>query len=230
MLTQYPLLAEWDSLDADTSMFRKLFCEPVGKVLEVGAHDEPLANELFELGYDVHGVDLREYDKKLPACNYTYTRSDFCNLPAEFIQEHQGTFDCVFSISAIEHFGLGTYSEGKRHAYYDVLAMRQMWHMLREGGVCYVTVPFGVSYVENVPHWRVYDYDSAYARLVQDFSVIFFFPFVSGPRVTCGGMGLAVGQILTPPAVSLLSGELPHVSLIMRLVKESVKRIAPDGR
>lgn len=217
--------------DADTSMFRSLFREPIGcKILEVGAHDEPLANQLVGLGYDVYGVDLREYDKLLPPCNYQYLRSDFCDLPLEFIRSHYGTFDCVFSISAIEHFGLGTYSEGSRSSYYDVIAMRQVWGMLKTGGVCYVTVPFGKKFVEYAPHWRVYDYKAVRERLVQDFRIDFCFPFVSGFGVSIGGGDLLVGTVLREDDVEKLEGELPHVSVIMRLVKGSRRRLAPDGR
>lgn len=43
----------------------------------VGSHDETVSNMLAESGFNVLGIDLREYDKNLPPCNYNYLRWDF---------------------------------------------------------------------------------------------------------------------------------------------------------
>lgn len=224
--------------DEDVNMFLRAFDEPEGlKVLEVGSHDEPVANILSDHGYSVFGVDLREYDpaqdlKKdeyRPKCNYTYTRSDFCDLPPQFLKEHLGSFDIAASISAIEHFGLGTYNEGVTHPYYDVIAARTIWSLLKDGGVCYLTVPFGGNHSDVIPHWRVYDLKSLRERLTQDFLVEYAFPFVAGP-FQLEGRHYYVGDAITPDQAMRFSGDPPHISIIVKMRKIPVKRLSPDGR
>src|SRR5947208_1546396 len=113
-------------IDPDTRAFLSLFDEEIGSiVLEVGAHDEGASVLLSQLGFNVVGTDLREYDTSLPACNYAYVQVDFCTWKPD------RQFDVCFTLSAIEHFGLGTYREGPIHYYYDVLAMRRIWESLK---------------------------------------------------------------------------------------------------
>lgn len=233
------ILAKYQITDEDTAIFLRNFDENIpGKVLEVGAHDEPVANILSECGYQVIGVDLREYNPNQdlptqevkPPCNYTYVRADFCDLPKEFLLTHWETFDIAISLSAIEHFGLGTYGEGRPHAYYDVLALRTIWQLLKTGGVCYLTVPFGGWHLDVVPHWRVYDRSSVAMRLVQDFSVIGYAPFVVGD-CELDGKPLKIGDPISWEQANRFSGNPPHISILLKLQKDSKsKRLSPDGR
>lgn len=221
----------WVGQDADTWAFLDVFDEEAGgKVLEVGAHDEPVAMMLAEMGYDVWGVDLRDHDRPLPASGYTHVRHDFCDLPVSFLRDHLGSFDVAVSLSAIEHFGLGTYSEGFFHHFYDVIAVHTIWQMLKEGGVCYLTVPFGKAHVDNYPHWRVYDIYSLRDRLVQDFEMEFAVPFVSGDGVTLRGKGVTELTVLFQSDIPHIGGVVPHVSVIVKMRKVSKNRVAPDGR
>lgn len=225
----YKKFAADKPLDEDTRTFTLAFEEPVGKVLEVGAHDEPVANLLAGMGYDVTGMDLREYDPSLPPCNYRFVRGDFCDPPAWLYRE-VGTFDCVISLSALEHFGLDTYGENKTHEYYDIIASRNAWTFLKDGGVFYLTVPFGRVYWENAPHWRLYDYREVIRRLVQDFTIELLSVFVCGPGVFCNDVEIPVGVFLGSEHVDRLGGQPAHVSVLLKLRKVSPKRIAPDGR
>lgn len=226
--------------DADSLEFLQWFDEPPGaRVLEVGAHDEPLANILSAAGYSVTGVDLREYDPRqdregkrnepLPPCNYGYLRADFCDLPSWWLNQRFGTFDSAFSISAIEHFGLNTYGEGKAQPFYDVIAMRTVWQLLKENGTAYITVPFGAKYVENVPHWRIYSFLSAQARLVQDFQVEGCRCFVADTAEINGRVRQQGDEISWVDATGY-DGIVPHVSVILKLRKVPINRLAPDGR
>lgn len=221
--------------DVDAAAIAHLYDEPEGsKVLEVGAHDEPLANVLADMGNLVYGVDLREYDDKLPKCNYTYLRADFCDMPPEFVRGHYGTFDVVISVSAIEHFGMGVYGEGGSPApYYDVVAMRQVWNVLRPGGTAYVTVPCDKTYGECWGHWRTYDRHALYHRIIQDFTPEVVSCVVSGPGVTLDGVELPVGRVLdglNDGDYDRVEGSPTHVSAVMKLVKVPAKRLAPSGR
>lgn len=156
--------------DPDVGLFVDHFDEPEGsRILVVGAHDEPTANMLADAGCSVVGLDLRPYDSSLPPCNYRFRQFDFCDSTVSHYGWWYGQPEVFVSLSAVEHFGLGTYNEGPRHAYYDVIAMRKAWELLKEGGRAYVTVPFGGSFCEMTPHWRVYDEVSLNERVVQDF-------------------------------------------------------------
>jgi SAM-dependent methyltransferase len=221
---------QFDPLDVDAYLFCQHFTGKVGaKVLVVGAHDEPSANLLAAAGMDVYGVDLREYDPHLPKCNYHYTRADFCDLPREYVAEHYGMFDYAVALSCIEHFGLDTYGEGGYQPYYDVLAMRQIYNMLKPGGTAYVTVPAGREFLEQTPHWRVYDYPSLLSRLVQDFTLERMVSMVATPIVV-DGKPRKPRDVLTQREVATFAGFPPHISTLLVLHKNKAPRLAPDGR
>lgn len=222
------ILEKYRVSDMDALNFVQQFDEPPGsRVLVVGAHDEPTANMMAACGFDVTGVDLREYDKDLPPCNYKFVRGDFC---ATGYEGWVGCFDVAVALSCLEHFGLGTYSEGKPHPYYDVIAARKLWEMLREGGKAYITVPLGALFMAYGVHWRVYDLTALQERLVQDFEVVTMAGFVAD-RVFIAGAVKEPGDQLTPEEVWSHMGNPPHLSVILVLRKVPVVgRLAPDGR
>lgn len=214
----------FDACDVDAALLMDHFAIPSGsKVLVVGAHDEPTANMLSEAGLTVYGVDLREYDSRLPPCNYTYLQHDFCDLPLSFIAEHQGTFDAVIALSCIEHFGMSTYQEGPIHPYYDVVAMRKVYEFLKPGGHAYVSVPFGGYYLEIWPHWRVYDLASVAMRLVQDLGMMNIICASSG-KFQLDGREVKIRECLSVEEASKFSGIPPHVSALLILQKYPISR------
>lgn len=230
------LLRKYPVTDGDTLTTLRIFAEPQGsRILEVGAHDEPIANLLTEMGYRVTGIDLREYnptDKAggiHPPCNYKYVRADFCNLSDERMYEWMGLFDSVVSVSALEHFGFGTYREGPFHPYYDVIAARTIWQMLRDGGTAYIVVPFGGKHIDLPPHWRVYDSFSLKDRIIQDFQVEYGEAFIAA-ECQIAGEKRNFGDHLTKEEACSYSGHPPHVSVILKLRKVPVHRLSPDGR
>lgn len=228
----------YDEVDMDLNLFAEEFrAYPNSKILVVGAHDEPSANLLAQAGHRVIGVDLREYDKKLPPCNYEFIRGDFNDLSPSFYREHAGTFDAFVCLSTLEHFGMGAYKEsGRSHRYYDVIAMRKAWELLKTGepgkehGKAYLTVPFGSKFMEVWPHWRVYDLDSARDRLVQDFTIVKINAFTAVHGLEINGVKRKLGERLTEAEVATFSGIPPHISTLMVLRKDPVSRLAPDGR
>lgn len=231
------IISKYSITDEDTSMLLKTFNEPKGsKIIEIGAHDEPIANILAEAGYDVTGVDLREYcaeqdlgdQEPTVECNYNYIQADFCDLPIETLQAFWGQVDCVIAISALEHFGLGTYKEGPINLNYDIIAMRQIWNLLKEDGTVYITVPFGKDFLEVLPHWRVYSMQAIKQRLCQDFTVEKAEVFVAD---TCelNGKELHKGDPITVGEAMEFSGSPPHVSMILKLRKPKIHRLSPDG-
>lgn len=224
----------WRNLvqDVDTAALFQVFDHPLGaKVLDVGCHDESsaAAKLLAQQGYEVHGVDLRQSEIGIEGIQYL--QADICDLPKEYLCQHLGTFDAVTCISALEHFGLGAYGEGAFHEYYDVLASRVVWSLLKEGGTFYLTVPFGRRFLEIIPHWRVYDIPAIMKRLVQDFTIrgrAYFFsseaPTPDMKRMYQPGEQLAEAEAMLYP------GTPPHLTTLFILEKVSHPRLAPEGR
>lgn len=152
----------YTEFDPETEFFLEHFDEPEGRViLEVGAHDAPISQMLAACGHSVVSVDLRDHDYEL-AANHKHVTGDFVTV------ELPPCFDVAVSVSAIEHFGLGTYGDPIR-PYLDVIACHRVWNLLKPGGVFYCLVPFGAKHVERLPHFRVYDYASLSDRVVQAF-------------------------------------------------------------
>ncbi len=222
--------------DVDSQLFLSYFDEPEGgRILEVGAHDEPCANVLSEMGFDVTGVDLREYHAaqdipgaKTVPLNYTYLRGDFCDMPEPWLRDNLGTFDCIFCLSAIEHFGLETYGEGRYAPYYDVVAARLMWQLLKMGGSCYLTIPFLSYPVEVRPHWRAYSLAELAVRLVQDFHVESLATYAADD-LAIGEKVFRRSEQVPPEDATKFSGTHCNLTAILKMRKVPVGRIAPDG-
>lgn len=214
----------------DTNVLLSCFNENHQRILEIGSHDESpaAAVEFARRGCSVTAVDLRE--PECPHANklYEFIRGDFCNLPDKWMKENIGTFDAVYSISAIEHFGLNAYLEGPLNLSYDVVAMRLAWMLLREGGTAYISVPYGRMHLTLTPRWRVYNARSLNERIVQDFTVdrhIFFFSV----ETEFNGRLAKKGEWITPQEAQTYGGEPPHLTVFLKMTKRSKKRLSPDG-
>lgn len=110
------------------------------RALEFGCTKSHLALELCSLGYQVVGVDLREYPFNHP--NLRFTR---CNL-LEF--EDDAGFDLITTISVLEHIGLGAYGEGSDSA--DLArVLGKLAELLKSDGTLIVTVPVGTPNVDS---------------------------------------------------------------------------------
>jgi SAM-dependent methyltransferase len=207
---------EYKTFDPESDLFFEEFDEKAGsKILEIGSQHSPVASMLSKSGFNVTGVDLRDSDQEV---NYTHITSDFCQLPISFYRENIGTFDVAVSISAIEHFGLNTYGEGKERCFYDVTAMRYIYDFLKPGGVCYLTVPFGGKFVEVKPHWRVYDWGSFNDRLAQSFFVEKFHLGVC-EKIDINGVTMNSGQRISIEAAMLNTYGYPNISCFAKLRK-----------
>jgi SAM-dependent methyltransferase len=160
--------------DVDAEQFWEAFeAPPSARVIEVGCNDSYVANMLQEMGYKVCGVDLRPYGASgegvmSHGCNYQFMQADFTTLDMNIMN---GTFDVGVSISAIEHFGLGTYGE-QPSPDADVIAMTKIYNLLKPGGTCYVTMPYAKDFVVWGIDWRVYNEPSLRARIIQRFEVV----------------------------------------------------------
>ena len=188
--------------------------KPGSLVLEVGANDNHTANVLAANGHQVLGVDLRRHtfgDKAM--INYPRILMDFVQSRIVF---HEGQFDAVVSTSAIEHFGMRTYAEATvEDDDYDCKAMDAVYDILRPGGTCYITVPYGREFIVNKPHWRVYDALTLQERIVRKFGGVQLKEFfASGPV-----LGWHDGEILSQDFAGSWSGEPPHVAVLLKMRK-----------
>lgn len=200
------------------------------RILEIGANGPSCTcQRLAKDGHDVIGIDLREFDGEgsgLTTDGFEYVRDDF----VEWSPPHK--FDCIISLSAIEHFGLGTYDEGQRHAYYDVLAMRKAWQILEPDGLCIVSVPFGYMFFEALDHWRTYDEESLTERIIQDFEVedLHIFAERDAYKEESNEILVRAGQDVRKSLIPLIDLYPPSVIAMLIMRKKEVKRLSPDGR
>lgn len=85
---------------------------------------------------------------------------------------HDGTFDLVVSISAIEHVGLGHYSDDPADADGDTVVMQNILRWLKPGGLLYFDVPYRPQGYQVIgTKCRAYDHAALSRRLLQGFAV-----------------------------------------------------------
>ena len=123
-----------------------------GKVLDVGCTDPnnicPCL--LASLGWDVYGLDIREYRFEHP--RFHYVHGDIRKASFD-----DGFFDCVYALSSLEHIGLsGRYGVTKSDDEGDIKAAGEIARILRPGGTFLCTLPYGVGQLVKPLH-RIYD-------------------------------------------------------------------------
>ena len=226
MIVSEELRKKHESFDPEAAVFLDYWDEKEGsKVLEVGANNSPLALMLAESGFDVTGIDLRPYDQ--PDSKHKHIVGDFLSMPDQWWAENRGTFDSVLCISALEHFGLGTYEEAESSPYMDVITSRYVWDSLKVGGCFYLSVPFGGRFIAMGKHYRVYDYAALLDRIVQDFSLEVFSISVAEAYKMWDKV-IQVGQLITMfDAVQNINGA-PYISAFLKLRKWEKKRIVKE--
>lgn len=108
----------------------------VHKVLDFGGFESTLPLALAGLGVDVTVVDQRRYPfqhERLHVVEHDILQP-LASLPDDF--------DLVYSISTIEHVGLGDYGDA-RSASGDGTAVTHLWQKVRPGGRLFLSVPAG---------------------------------------------------------------------------------------
>lgn len=144
----------------------------VNTVLDAGSFGSPFGLILASLGFRVSGVDISMWDVNFPG--FKSEVGDLKNL-----KHKDGSFDAVAIISTVEHCGLARFREDVDEDG-DIRAMKEMWRVIRKGGYCILTVPYGKSFRVHENKHRVYDKKSFKKRLVGKFSVLktsYFAPF-----------------------------------------------------
>ena len=142
---------------------------PKGSTVAVfGCHADLLTTLLPTLGFDTHGVDVKEF--RLPREGFTFHKEDA--RKTSFPDAH---FDAVFAISTVEHIGLYDADETG-----DQKAVREMRRVLKPGGMFVVTVPFASSSKVIPMFERIYDRASL-IQLLEGFEVEAICPYATEP-------------------------------------------------
>ncbi len=126
------------------------------EVLDLGCTESPLPLQLAALGYHVTGFDFRPYP-------YTHPHLHFVQGDITLLPFGEEKFDAVFSISTLEHIGIGFYEDPKEAAQADKKAVAQVARILKSGGLFILTAPYGVG--GQTAQQRIYDEKSLSALL-----------------------------------------------------------------
>ncbi len=134
-------------------VMRKLYGTAPGRVLDVGCTDmgNILAPVLATLGWTVHGIDVRGWRFSHPNFHLVIGDASRC------IPFADGSFDYVYAVSSIEHFGVpGRYGVRGKDTEADFNAAREIHRVLKLGGHFLLTLPYGTGGDAN-PLGRIYD-------------------------------------------------------------------------
>jgi hypothetical protein len=161
--------------------FEKLNLPLDSVIMEIGANEEDTADLLIESGYpDVIGVDLRL--KQPEPRHHLQLLGNFVTLvtKGKFLHNH---FDLVFSTSAIEHFGLGSYGEKEKDHDLDCKSIDAAFQVLKSGGYFINTVPYGKNFV-TAKDWRIYNAEHLH-RMIRSFNLVHkeFFLSANAPGI-----------------------------------------------
>jgi SAM-dependent methyltransferase len=118
------------------------------RVAILGCHGDLLTTILPTLGYEVDGIDVKPFP--LGIKNFHFHQEDIrtTSFASSF-------FDAVIGISTLEHVGL---FDGDEEG--DKKTVAEIRRILRPGGICVITVPFGQKHTEILMKQRVYDASS----------------------------------------------------------------------
>lgn len=146
--------------------------KPKVLVLDVGCAESLLSHELLARGYQVVGLDLRDYYWK--AHNMLAVKRNVMDTGFP-----ENLFDAIFMVSTIEHVGLSVYGQRTLYDDGDIRAMRELHRILKPGGILVLTTP----YIGGKP-LRVNSFERAYnhehlTSLIEGFQILtedYFFP------------------------------------------------------
>lgn len=164
----------------------------VRKVLDFGGFESMIPLALAGLGIDVTVVDQRRYPfqhHRLHVLQHDILRP-LSALPADF--------DLVYSVSTIEHVGLGDYGDEPAPDG-DAQAVANLWQKVRPGGRLFFSVPAGET--SRHGNYRVYSPETL-ARLLPAPGAVRYFekPGRFGAWRECSAQAIAGHRYESPDA------------------------------
>lgn len=134
---------------------------PPARILDVGSGESTLPLSLASLGYSVTALDPRPLRLRHPLLETVESTLEAYSAEAS-------SFDAVFCISAVEHFGIGAYGEEATDPDADLAALARLRELVKPDGLLVLTVPFGEP--RPGPEQRVYD-EERLGRLLDGWEV-----------------------------------------------------------
>jgi hypothetical protein len=153
---ELPLLHQW---------IGRIFEARFGQVLEIGHVASSTSLELASLGFEVTAIDLRPYP---------FNHKNLTSIQGDFLKHtFNKQFDCIFSLSTIEHFGFserygGEDQEGNT---LDEEAFHKISNLLVPEGKAIVSFPYAQSHVPGV-WFRVYTRRELEEKLGKNFEIV----------------------------------------------------------
>jgi len=146
-------------------MLHYLDLEEGMKVLELGCCGTELSQVLERCGYEVWGVDLQQY----PYTLRNFIREDFlkAQLPLSY-------FDVAIDISALHHFGLGSYGD-QFNLEADISASQKVRRSLKAGSSWFLVMDrFKAKFDPNIVNFvRQYNEENFKNRVCRGFTIEF---------------------------------------------------------
>lgn len=127
---------------------------PPARILDVGSAGSYFPLLLAGFGYQVEGLDVREYaiTNRLSFPDFKFSKGDIRKCVIA-----DNVFDAVISTSTVEHIGLSGRYGADEDMDGDRKALAQMRRVVKPGGAVIITVPFGRAKIIR-PDCRVYDF------------------------------------------------------------------------
>lgn len=154
-IVEFPLVQQW---------FGKSFKENKIEALEIGHVASSVALELASLGYSVTGIDLRPYP---------FAHPNLTSLVGDFLRYNfDKTYDCIYSISTIEHFGFTKRYDGKEDVdnSLDEEAFAKISRLLKPNGAAIVSMPYCRALVPST-WFRIYTRETLSSKLSKHFKI-----------------------------------------------------------
>jgi hypothetical protein len=149
--------------ETDIWLYQALELYPIKdkRVLIIGS-EEP-CYEAAAINYGANEVVLVEYQKVYS----TYPKIK--TITTSELEKSNELFDVSISISSVEHSGLGRYGD-TLDPDGDLKAMQVLHSKLKEGGICYLSVPIGLDQIIWNAH-RIYG-EHRFPLLVKGWDII----------------------------------------------------------
>lgn len=109
------------------------------KILDVGCCESNIIGKLGEIGFNTHGIDLRNYPRPL---------KNFIKCDARKMKFPNNTFDVCCAISTLEHIGLVKtpyHTDKVIDKDGDKKALNEMMRVTKKEGGIIITLPYGIS-------------------------------------------------------------------------------------
>jgi len=144
-------------------IFKNLPKNTKSAILDVGCCETILPIQLSSLGYQVTGLDIRDYELGHP--NFKFVKEDICQTKLSHDQ-----FDVITCVSMVEHVGLNTIYGKSNQKSSDKKAIKSMFSLLKPGGKLFITTPVANTFSQS-EFMKIYTPQKIH-QLLKDFLII----------------------------------------------------------